>query len=67
MIGPVLTKRQLARRLQVSTRTVERHVRPTVRVGGQNRYTLADAEAQLRGVPADGGTVVSLPTRGEAA
>lgn len=62
-MSTVLTKRQLARKLQVSTRTVERHIRPMVQVGGVNRYTLEDALSQLRGVPADGGTVVQLPPR----
>ena len=35
---PVLTKRELARRLKVSTRTIERLGLPATRVGGQNRY-----------------------------
>lgn len=67
MTEPVLTKRQLAMRLQVSTRTIERHIRPYMRVGGQNRYTLTDARAQLKGVPETGGTVVAFPNRKDAA
>lgn len=59
-----LTKRQLASKLACSPRTVERHVRPVVRVGGQNRYTLEDALAQLAGVPDNGGNVIEFPTRG---
>ncbi len=70
MSEPWLTKRELAAVLKVSTKSVERHVRPSLRVGGQNRYYQSDAEAQLRGVPAEGGNVVRFPrerTRGAAA
>ena len=37
-IEPWLTKRELARRLRCSTRTIERLDLPAMRVGGQNRY-----------------------------
>lgn len=46
---PWLTKRELARRLRCSTRTIERLGLPTMRVGGQNRYQLSEVEAHLRG------------------
>lgn len=59
-----LTKKMLAHKLACSPRTIERHIRPVVRVGGQNRYTLDDALAQLNGVPDNGGTVIEFPTRG---
>lgn len=65
-----MTKRELAMKLRVSPRTIERHVPPTIRVGGQNRYFLSHAEAHLRGVPEEGGNVIRFPcerTRGEAA
>ena len=44
-----LTKRELARELRCSTRTVERLRLPAMRVGGQNRYRLSEVEAHLRG------------------
>ena len=46
---PWLTKRELARRLRVSVRTVERHRLPCMRVGGQNRYLMSQVEAALGG------------------
>jgi excisionase family DNA binding protein len=46
---PWLTKRELARQLQCSTRTIERLGLPAMRVGGQNRYRLTEVEAHLRG------------------
>jgi len=45
---PWLTKRELAAKLRVSIRTVERRIEPTVRVGRQNRYWVSDALRQLR-------------------
>lgn len=65
-----LTKRELAAELRTSTRTIERLRLPCLRVGGQNRYHLSEVEAALRGVPAEGGTVVRFPkerTRGAVA
>lgn len=68
MNDPILTKRDVARKLRISTRTVERRIQPSLRVGGQNRYYMTDVLAQLKGIPATGGTVVEFPTkRGEAA
>ena len=46
---PWLTKRELARWLRCSTRTIERLRLPALRVGGQNRYRLSEVEAHLRG------------------
>jgi excisionase family DNA binding protein len=46
---PWLTKRELARRLRCSTRTIERLDLPAMRVGGQNRYRVSEVEAHLRG------------------
>jgi DNA-binding CsgD family transcriptional regulator len=64
----ILTKKAVASRFEISIRSVERHIKPSVRVGGQNRYYLSDVERQLHGVPSSGGTVVPFPTkRGEAA
>jgi hypothetical protein len=65
-----LTKRELATKLKISTRTVERRIRPSLEVGQQNRYFLSDAVAQLQGVPEGGGDVIRFPrerTRGAAA
>lgn len=67
---PWLTKRELAGELKVSTKTVERRIKPDLVVGAQNRYYLSSAEAQLRGVPQEGGNVLRFPlerTRGAAA
>lgn len=44
-----LTKRELALRLKVSTRTIERLQLPFTRVGGQNRYLESQAVAALAG------------------
>jgi hypothetical protein len=46
---PWLTKRELARKLRVSTRTIERLHLPSMRVGGQNRYLMSQVEAALGG------------------
>lgn len=67
MNEPVLTKRELARRLKVSTRTIERLGLPATRVGGQNRYYWSEVQFALKGKPRPSGTVVPFPTRGEAA
>lgn len=44
-----LTKRELARKLRVSPRTIERQDLPHMRVGGQNRYRMSEVERFLRG------------------
>jgi excisionase family DNA binding protein len=44
-----LTKRELARQLKVSTRTIERLGLPAWRVGGQNRYLRSEVERFLSG------------------
>jgi len=45
---PWLTKRELADRLGVSVRTIERLKPPQVRVGNQNRYLLSKVQEFLR-------------------
>lgn len=45
MNDPILTKRDVARKLRISTRTVERRIQPSLRVGGQNRYYILVAGA----------------------
>jgi hypothetical protein len=70
MSEPWLTKRELARELKVSTRTITRHHFPHTRVGGQNRYRLSEVQAASKGVPPQGGNVIRFPrerTRGAAA
>jgi hypothetical protein len=44
-----LTKRELAAKLRVSPRTIERLRLPATRVGGQNRYLLSQVTAALHG------------------
>jgi hypothetical protein len=46
---PWLTKRELARKLRVSARTIERLRLPYSRVGGQNRYRMSQVETALAG------------------
>jgi hypothetical protein len=46
---PWLTKREVARKLRVSSRTIERLRLPCTRVGGQNRYRMSQVEAALSG------------------
>lgn len=46
---PWLTKAEVARKLRVSTRTIERLHLPCIRVGGQNRYVMSQVEAALAG------------------
>jgi hypothetical protein len=67
---PWLTKKELAMKLKVSTRTIERLDLPCIPVGRQNRYFLSQVEAALAGVPEEGGNVLRFPrerTRGAAA
>lgn len=72
MTEPWLTKRELAAKLRISTRNVERLRLPVYRrVGGQNRYLLSQVERELaareRGEPPPdgGGNVVELRPRRE--
>jgi hypothetical protein len=60
---PWLTKRELARKLRVSTRTVERLHLPAIRVGGQNRYLMSQVEAALSGSNELPDNVVPLRSR----
>jgi excisionase family DNA binding protein len=46
---PWLTKREVARKLRVSTRTIERLRLPAIRVGGQNRYRMSEVDRALGG------------------
>ena len=63
-----LTKRELARELRVSVRTIERLKPPCMAVGGQNRYRLDEVVAFLRGDNRPLAAVVELrPERGETA
>jgi hypothetical protein len=69
---PWLTKQELADKLGVTTRTIERWAVPHLSAGrgGRNRYLLSQAEAFLSGVPEEGGNVIRFPserTRGQAA
>jgi DNA-binding Lrp family transcriptional regulator len=57
------TKSEIAAELKVSPRTIERRIKPDLKVGGINRYTIDSAEAQLRGVPDEGAVVIQFPTR----
>lgn len=61
MTEPWLTKQELALKLKVSTRTIERLHLPCQPVGRQNRYFLSQVEAVLAGVPEDGGNVIRFP------
>ena len=67
MIEPFLTKRQVAQKLQVSPRTVQRLNLPHMRVGGQNRYLWSEVMAFLKGGDSDGAKVVPFPNRQGAA
>lgn len=61
MNEPILTKRQVAERLQVSPRTVTNLNLPHLRVGGQNRYYWSEVEAHLRSGPGPKATIVPFP------
>lgn len=65
MIEPWLTQREVAARLRVSLRTVQRLRLPCTQVGGQKRYFLSEVRAALDGVPTSGGNVVALRPRRE--
>jgi hypothetical protein len=43
-----LNKRELARELRTSPRTIERLGLPSMRVGGQNRYLMSEVRRFLR-------------------
>jgi excisionase family DNA binding protein len=60
---PWLTKREVARKLQVSTRTVERLRLPAIRVGGQNRYRMSEVDRALAGTEDLPDNVVPLRPR----
>lgn len=60
-----LTKPEVARKLRVSVRTVERMRLPSMRVGGQNRYSMSQVYATINGVPEKGGNVIPLRPRRE--
>jgi hypothetical protein len=60
---PWLTKREVARKLRVSTRTVERLRLPCTRVGGQNRYRMSEVELALNGHTEPPDNVVALRPR----
>lgn len=57
-----MTKRELAARLKVSTRTIERLKLPFMRVGGQNRYKMSEVQQFLR-AGERAGNVVPLRAR----
>jgi hypothetical protein len=62
---PWLTKAEVARKLRVSTRTIERLHLPCIRVGGQNRYVMSQVEAALAGSDELPDNVIPLrPRRG---
>lgn len=63
MTEPWLTKRDVARKLRVSTRTVERLHLPAIRVGGQNRYLMSQVQAALTGTDELPDNVVPLRPR----
>jgi hypothetical protein len=68
MNEPWLTKPEMAARLKVSPRTLERYAVPHQRIGGQNRYRASEVERYFRVDPeADAGqlpsNVVELPRR----
>lgn len=67
MNEPILTKRQVAQRLQVSPRTVTNLDLPHLKVGGQNRYYWSEVEAHLRNGPTGGAKIVPFPTQEGAA
>lgn len=64
---PFLKKPQLARELQVSTRTIERLDLPCVKVGNTNRYLLSEVMAHLRGEERRAEIIELRPRRGAAA
>ena len=67
MIEPFLTKREVALKLRVSPKTVQRLDLPHMRVGGQNRYLWSEVLVALKTGHPDGGKVVPFPTEKGAA
>ena len=67
MIEPFLTKREVALKLRVSPKTVQRLDLPHMRVGGQNRYLWSEVIAALKTEDSDGAKVVPFPTEKGAA
>ncbi len=63
MTEPWLTKAEVARKLRVSTRTIERLHLPCIRVGGQNRYVMSQVEAALAGHDESPDNVIPLRPR----
>lgn len=61
------SKRELARELRVSVSTIERHVKPTLRVGAMNRYEMSDVRRQLAGDLPDNVTELRPQPKGVAA
>jgi hypothetical protein len=58
---PWLTKRELARKLRISTRTIERLDLPRMCVGGQNRYLMSEVRRYLRGDDVPENVIVLRP------
>lgn len=59
-----MTKREIARYLGVSLRTVERLSLPFMRVGGQNRYLPSEVQRFLRVGATDPENVIELRPTG---
>jgi hypothetical protein len=62
VIEPFLTKKDLARKMKVSERTIQRIDPPCVRVGGQNRYLWSEVLTFLRGPQPQEAKVIPFPT-----
>lgn len=62
---PWLTQRELANRLKVSRRTIQRLRLPCTRVGGQNRYLESQCLQALSSPATGGDNVVPLRPRPE--
>jgi hypothetical protein len=63
---PILTKKQIAERLQVSPRTVTSLNLPHLKVGGQNRYYWSEVEEYLRRGEKPAAKIVALRPKGAA-
>jgi hypothetical protein len=60
---PWLTKREVARELRVSVRTIERLRLPCMKVGGQNRYLMSQVVRAMSGAEELPENVVRLRPR----
>jgi hypothetical protein len=60
---PWLTKREVARELRVSVRTIERLRLPCMKVGGQNRYLMSQVVRAMSGAEELPENVVALRPR----